>query len=63
VYRSDDPWSQTGNYNTPFDQAFYLVLNVAVGGTGGYFPYASFISCLAPSCFLVTLGFSFLHTP
>ncbi|KAG4437092.1 hypothetical protein IFR05_007426 [Cadophora sp. M221] len=32
-----DPWSQTGNKNTPFDQAFYLILNVAVGGTNGYF--------------------------
>jgi hypothetical protein len=26
-----DPWSQTGRYNTPFDEAFYLILNVAVG--------------------------------
>ncbi|CAD6448760.1 84755455-ab05-4b84-aba7-01394a00b53e [Sclerotinia trifoliorum] len=33
-----DPWSQTGNPATPFDQAFYLILNVAVGGTNGYFP-------------------------
>jgi hypothetical protein len=33
-----DPWSQTGRLNTPFDQAFYLILNVAVGGTNGYFP-------------------------
>jgi hypothetical protein len=32
-----DPWSQTGNRNTPFDQEFYLILNVAVGGTNGYF--------------------------
>jgi hypothetical protein len=32
-----DPWSQTGRYNTPFDQPFYLILNVAVGGTNGYF--------------------------
>jgi hypothetical protein len=23
--------------NTPFDQKFYLILNVAVGGTNGYF--------------------------
>jgi hypothetical protein len=22
----------------PFDEQFFLVLNVAVGGTGGYFP-------------------------
>ncbi|KAK3075863.1 hypothetical protein LTR53_000436 [Teratosphaeriaceae sp. CCFEE 6253] len=32
-----DPWSQTGSDNTPFDQSFYLILNVAVGGTNGYF--------------------------
>ncbi|OKL57256.1 hypothetical protein UA08_07422 [Talaromyces atroroseus] len=32
-----DPWSGTGRYNTPFDQAFYLILNVAVGATNGYF--------------------------
>ncbi|KAJ5612463.1 hypothetical protein N7510_005657 [Penicillium lagena] len=32
-----DPW-QTGRDNTPFDQPFYLILNVAVGGTNGYFP-------------------------
>lgn len=36
-----DPWSQTGNRNTPFDQDFYLILNVAVGGTNGYFSYVS----------------------
>jgi hypothetical protein len=22
----------------PFDEQFFLILNVAVGGTGGYFP-------------------------
>jgi beta-glucanase (GH16 family) len=32
-----DPWSQTGRYNTPFDEAFFLILNVAVGGTNGFF--------------------------
>lgn len=32
-----DAWSQTGRYNTPFDQAFYLIANVAVGSTNGYF--------------------------
>lgn len=35
--RLQDPWSQTGNPATPFDQEFYLVLNVAVGGTNGWF--------------------------
>lgn len=33
-----DPWGNTGRNNTPFDQPFYLILNVAVGGTNGYFP-------------------------
>jgi Glycosyl hydrolases family 16 len=33
-----DPWSYTGRANTPFDQSFYLILNVAVGGRNGYFP-------------------------
>jgi hypothetical protein len=33
-----DPWSQTGRANTPFDQPFYLILNVAVGSTNGFFP-------------------------
>jgi hypothetical protein len=32
-----DPWTQTGNPATPFDQNFYLILNVAVGGTNGWF--------------------------
>ncbi|CZR59178.1 related to beta-1,3-glucan binding protein [Phialocephala subalpina] len=32
-----DPWSQTGRPQTPFDQEFYLIINVAVGGTNGWF--------------------------
>ena len=32
-----DPWSQTGKPNTPFDQPFYLILNVAVGSSNGFF--------------------------
>ncbi|CAL8574808.1 hypothetical protein XPA_000758 [Xanthoria parietina] len=32
-----DPWSQTGNKATPFDESFYLILNVGVGGTNGWF--------------------------
>ncbi|TKA79672.1 hypothetical protein B0A49_04711 [Cryomyces minteri] len=32
-----DPWTQTGNLNTPFDQPFYLILNVAVGSQNGWF--------------------------
>lgn len=35
--RIQDVWSQTGRDNTPFDQRFYLILNVAVGGTNGWF--------------------------
>ncbi|KAF2148422.1 glycoside hydrolase family 16 protein [Myriangium duriaei CBS 260.36] len=33
-----DPWSWTGRPSTPFDQDFYLIMDVAVGGTDGYFP-------------------------
>jgi hypothetical protein len=33
-----NPWATTGRSNTPFDQPFYLILNVAVGGTNGFFP-------------------------
>jgi len=32
-----NPWGQTGSDSTPFDQDFYLILNVAVGGTNGWF--------------------------
>jgi beta-glucanase (GH16 family) len=32
-----DPWSQTGNPSTPFDEEFYLIINLAVGGTNGWF--------------------------
>ncbi|KAF4124459.1 to mixed-linked glucanase precursor [Geosmithia morbida] len=32
-----DAWSQTGHDNTPFDQSFYLIINLAVGGTNGWF--------------------------
>ncbi|PQE32879.1 putative gram-negative bacteria-binding 1 precursor protein [Rutstroemia sp. NJR-2017a WRK4] len=32
-----DPWSQTGHFQAPFDHQFYLVINVAVGGTNGWF--------------------------
>lgn len=33
----EDPWVN-GTRVAPFDQPFYLVLNVAVGGTSGWFP-------------------------
>lgn len=32
----NDPWVGA-NANAPFDQDFYLILNVAVGGTNGFF--------------------------
>ncbi|KAI8973645.1 concanavalin A-like lectin/glucanase domain-containing protein [Mycotypha africana] len=32
-----NPW-KSGNLSAPFDQEFFLILNVAVGGTNGYFP-------------------------
>lgn len=32
-----NPWSSTGKSNTPFDQDFYLIINLAVGGTNGWF--------------------------
>ena len=31
-----DPWSQTGRASTPFDQKFYLILNVEAGSTNGW---------------------------
>ncbi|KAF7550701.1 hypothetical protein G7Z17_g5529 [Cylindrodendrum hubeiense] len=35
--RLTDPWTKTGHNNAPFDQAFYLVLDMAVGSTNGWF--------------------------
>ncbi|KAF7543012.1 hypothetical protein G7Z17_g11091 [Cylindrodendrum hubeiense] len=32
-----DPWTATGRANTPFDESFFLILNVAVGSTNGWF--------------------------
>ena len=34
----DNPWAHEKDINAPFNQNFYLILNVAVGGTNGYFP-------------------------
>lgn len=31
-----NPWANAG-YNAPFDQSFFLVMNVAVGSTNGWF--------------------------
>ncbi|KAK1758048.1 glycoside hydrolase [Echria macrotheca] len=35
--RMENPWAEGGQYNTPFDQQFFLILNLAVGGTNGWF--------------------------
>ncbi|KAG5912955.1 hypothetical protein E4U42_001619 [Claviceps africana] len=35
--RVTDVWGQTGHNNAPFDQEFYLIINLAVGGTNGWF--------------------------
>eukprot|EP01089_Gocevia_fonbrunei_P018813 TRINITY_DN6466_c0_g1_i1.p1 TRINITY_DN6466_c0_g1~~TRINITY_DN6466_c0_g1_i1.p1 ORF type:complete len:291 (+),score=55.34 TRINITY_DN6466_c0_g1_i1:221-1093(+) len=34
---ASNPW-EGSNINAPFDQEFFLVFDLAVGGTGGYFP-------------------------
>ena len=33
----DNPWETSENTNAPFDKEFYLIINLAVGGTLGYF--------------------------
>ena len=33
----DNPWKYGSNM-APFDQEFYIIINLAVGGTNGYFP-------------------------
>lgn len=35
--RLENPWARTSSNASPFDKDFYLVLNVAVGGTNGWF--------------------------
>ncbi|KAF2203850.1 concanavalin A-like lectin/glucanase [Delitschia confertaspora ATCC 74209] len=32
-----DPWAFTGRKSTPFDENFYLIIDLAVGGTNGWF--------------------------
>lgn len=34
----DNPWVHEKDLNAPFNQNFYFIFNVAVGGTNGYFP-------------------------
>ena len=45
---SENPW-KTGGDDAPFDQKFYLIFNVAVGGTNGYFPDYQCGKCWADS--------------
>lgn len=33
-----NPWAKSNTNNAPFDQDFYLILNVAVGSRNGWFP-------------------------
>lgn len=33
-----NPWQYSSGKMAPFDQEFYLIINLAVGGTNGYFP-------------------------
>lgn len=34
----ENPWAYSPNKCAPFDTEFYLIINLAVGGTNGYFP-------------------------
>jgi len=34
----DNPWASETDKMAPFNQGFYLIMNVAVGGTNGFFP-------------------------
>jgi len=33
----NNPWA-SGGLNAPFDRRYHLIINLAVGGTGGFFP-------------------------
>jgi hypothetical protein len=35
--REDNPWQDSPNKNAPFDKDFFLIMNLAVGGTNKYF--------------------------
>ncbi len=37
VTNRSNPWQYSKNKNAPFDRPYYLILNLAVGGTAGYF--------------------------
>ncbi|WVQ73286.1 hypothetical protein IAR50_002854 [Cryptococcus sp. DSM 104548] len=38
VVKLTDPWSSSDNNNAPFDQKFYLAIDMAVGSMDGWFP-------------------------
>jgi len=38
IIKLTNPWIQSDNNVAPFDQPFYLVLDLAVGATNGWFP-------------------------
>jgi hypothetical protein len=37
IYNRANPWQYSKNKSAPFDSKFFLILNLAVGGTIGYF--------------------------
>ena len=37
ISNRSNPWQYSPNKNAPFDKPYYIILNLAVGGTGGYF--------------------------
>ncbi|KAJ9094261.1 hypothetical protein QFC21_006087 [Naganishia friedmannii] len=38
IVKLTNPWSKSTANVAPFDQEFYLIMNLAVGGTNGFFP-------------------------
>jgi hypothetical protein len=38
IVKLTNPWSKSTENVAPFDQEFYLIMNLAVGGTNGFFP-------------------------
>jgi hypothetical protein len=33
-----NPWAESPDSSAPFDQEFYMILSLAVGGQNGFFP-------------------------
>ena len=38
ITNRENPWQYSTEKNAPFNTEFYLIINLAVGGTAGYFP-------------------------